>query len=290
MRALHRRGPSRGTASSARQPWSCPSIRPTWNAGWPPRACGSAARSSSASSSRRRSSSCGSRSTGASSCSRSIRSATGPARSDPSCPRATGRALRGSTSIGPRQLRHSVRWRRALDLGFPNTFDRAFRRTGSDVLVHGGCTSTGCYAMTDPVIEEIFRLSREALADGQKRIHVHAFPFRMTAENLAANAGSEWHRFWSNLKDAYDALRKHPPPAGGERLQQSVCRRRRPPLTTTIAARMSALPICAADVSRTAAPDTSVVQAYAAARRARLAAGVRHRQALHAGSQRRFAK
>src|SRR5262249_13727700 len=68
--------------------------------------------------------------------------------------------------IGSRQLRRSVRWRRSLDLGFPNTFDRSFRRTGSDVLLHGGCTSTGCYAMTDQVIEEIFQLSQAALSHG----------------------------------------------------------------------------------------------------------------------------
>ena len=110
----------------------------------------------------------------------------------------------GLYSIGPRQLRRIGRWPRSLDIGFPNTFDRALGRTGSYVLVHGGCTSTGCFAMTDPAIRDIFRLSEAALAQGQKRIQVHAFPFRMTPENLAAHAGSEWSGFWLNLKEAYD--------------------------------------------------------------------------------------
>jgi murein L,D-transpeptidase YafK len=124
----------------------------------------------------------------------------------------------GLYSIGRRQLRRIGRWPRSLDIGFPNTFDRALGRTGSYVLLHGGCTSTGCYAMTDPVMEEIFRLSEAALGRGQKRIPVHAFPFRMTPENVAGHAGSEWHGFWSNLKEANDLFeRTRIPP------QVSVC-------------------------------------------------------------------
>jgi murein L,D-transpeptidase YafK len=120
----------------------------------------------------------------------------------------------GLYSIGPRQLRRIGRWPRSLDIGFPNTFDRALGRTGSYVLVHGGCTSTGCFAMTDPAIADIFRLSEAALAQGQTGIQVHAFPFRMTPENLAAHAGSEWSGFWLNLKEAYDLFeRTRVPPA-----------------------------------------------------------------------------
>lgn len=114
----------------------------------------------------------------------------------------------GLYAIGPRQLRRTGRWRRSLDIGFPNAFDRALGRTGSYVLLHGGCTSTGCYAMTDPVMAEIFRLSEAALTRGQNRIPVHAFPFRMTPENLAQHSDSEWSGFWSNLKEAYDLFER----------------------------------------------------------------------------------
>lgn len=120
----------------------------------------------------------------------------------------------GLYSIEPRQLRRIGRWPRSLDIGYPNTFDRALGRTGSYVLVHGGCTSTGCFAMTDPVMAEIFTMSEAALARGQKRIEVQVFPFRMTPETLAAHAGSEWSAFWSNLKEAYDLFeRTRLPPA-----------------------------------------------------------------------------
>ena len=110
----------------------------------------------------------------------------------------------GFYSIGSRQLHRTGRWRRSLDVGFPNTFDKAHGRTGSYILVHGGCTSTGCFAMTNGVMEEIFALSEAALTRGQDRIQVHVFPFRMTLKNLAAHAGSPWAGFWIGLKGAYD--------------------------------------------------------------------------------------
>jgi murein L,D-transpeptidase YafK len=110
----------------------------------------------------------------------------------------------GLYSIGGRQLHRTGRWRRSLDIGFPNTFDKAHGRTGSYILVHGGCTSTGCFAMTNGVMEEIFALSEAALGRGQDRIQVHVFPFRMTLKNLAAHADSPWSSFWSGLKGAYD--------------------------------------------------------------------------------------
>jgi hypothetical protein len=36
----------------------------------------------------------------------------------------------------------------AFNTGFPNAFDRSLGRTGSFLMVHGGCRSVGCYAMT----------------------------------------------------------------------------------------------------------------------------------------------
>jgi murein L,D-transpeptidase YafK len=196
----------------------------------------------------------------------------------------------GLYMIGPRQLRQSARWRRSLDLGFPNTFDRVSKRTGSDLLLHGGCTSTGCYAMTDQVIEEIFFLSEAALDDGQKHIQVHAFPFRMTAENLAAHAGTEWHGFWANLKEAHDFFertRKAP--------TVSVCSKR-----YVVGEAVSDDDNCSANISATEAwalhraarraRARKAMLAYAAARRARLAARAEQRQALHAAGQRKLPK
>lgn len=110
----------------------------------------------------------------------------------------------GVYTVTQRQLHMIGRHPRSLNLGFPNALDRQFQRTGSYILIHGGCGSVGCFAMTNPVIEEIFSLAQAALKNGQEAIHVHAFPFRMTEDNMRAFALHEWYDFWRNLKDVYD--------------------------------------------------------------------------------------
>jgi hypothetical protein len=122
----------------------------------------------------------------------------------------------GFYSVGARQLHRIGRWPRSLNLGFPNSYDRAWGRTGSYILVHGGCSSIGCFAMTNAVMAEIFSLSEQALRAGQPRIDVHVFPFRMTDANLALHANSPWIDFWRNLKEGYDAFEesKLPPRVG----------------------------------------------------------------------------
>ncbi len=125
-------------------------------------------------------------------------------------------APEGFYTVGPEQLHRQGRHPRSLDLGFPNALDRAQARSGSYLLVHGGCRSIGCYAMTDPVMEEIYALSEQALRQGQDRIQVHVFPFRMTKDNLAVFTDHKWYDFWLNLRDAYDLFeRTHLPPRIG---------------------------------------------------------------------------
>jgi murein L,D-transpeptidase YafK len=117
-------------------------------------------------------------------------------------------APEGFYAVGPSQIHRRGRWPRSLNIGFPNTLDRALSRTGSLILVHGGCTSTGCYAMTNPVMEEIYGLAEQALAQGQDRIQVHVFPFRMTEANLENNAEHKWYPFWLTLKAGYDLFER----------------------------------------------------------------------------------
>lgn len=109
----------------------------------------------------------------------------------------------------------------SFDLGYPNAYERANGRTGKFLMVHGDCTSAGCYAMTDTWIEEIYALAREAFIGGQSVIEVHAFPFRPTDENMIKHAKSRHIRFWATLKKAYDVFEatRLPPPI-------VVCRRR----------------------------------------------------------------
>lgn len=117
-------------------------------------------------------------------------------------------------------LHHGDRWRRSLDVGYPNIFDRINGRSGSVILVHGGCDSSGCFAMTNAVNSEIYDLVAAALRS-TSHVPLQVFPFRMTDANMAANAGSCWAAFWRDLKEGYDSFeRTNLPP------QVSVCSKR----------------------------------------------------------------
>ena len=61
-------------------------------------------------------------------------------------------------------------------------------------MVHGDCSSRGCYSMTDEQISEIYALGRDAFFGGQKSFQVQAYPFRMTAQNLARIATTRTSR------------------------------------------------------------------------------------------------
>lgn len=92
----------------------------------------------------------------------------------------------------------------SFNLGYPNRFDRSHGRTGSNLMVHGDCSSAGCYAMTDENVSEIYGFARDALAGGQEAFQVQAFPFRMTTENMVKHRDSEHFEYWSMLKEGYD--------------------------------------------------------------------------------------
>ena len=102
------------------------------------------------------------------------------------------------------QLNPWSKFHLAFDLGYPNEYDRACGRTGKSLMVHGRCSSVGCFAMTDYRMEEIYTLADAALANGQESFAVHIFPFRMTEANMSRHAESSWQPFWQNLKEGYD--------------------------------------------------------------------------------------
>ena len=123
-------------------------------------------------------------------------------------------APEGFYRVAKAQLNPRSRHHLAFNIGFPNAFDKAHGRTGSFLMVHGGCTSVGCYAMTDAQIDEIYAVVAAALDAGQGEVDVSIFPFRMTAAALRASTSSEWSGFWANLKQGYDLFVQQgvPPP------------------------------------------------------------------------------
>lgn len=115
-----------------------------------------------------------------------------------------GKAPEGFYKLYPHSLNPYSSFHLSFNLGYPNAYDRAHKRTGGALMVHGACCSVGCYAMTDELIEEIYALIDAALRKGQKAVPVHIFPFRMTRKNIDRYKDSEWHSFWNMLKPGYD--------------------------------------------------------------------------------------
>ena len=113
-------------------------------------------------------------------------------------------APEGFYVIKPTQMNPRSQFHLAFNMGYPNAYDRSHGRTGAHLMVHGDCSSRGCYAMTNPQIEEIYALARESFKGGQRYFNVHAFPFRMTEANMARFRGHRWHGFWRNLKEGHD--------------------------------------------------------------------------------------
>lgn len=122
-------------------------------------------------------------------------------------------APEGFYTVRPAQMNPNSRYHLSFNMGFPNQFDLAHGRTGRHLMVHGDCSSAGCYSMTDPQVEEIYAFARDAFRGGQREFQIQAYPFRMTPENMARYRNDPNFKFWKNLKEGYDhfEITKVPP-------------------------------------------------------------------------------
>jgi len=127
----------------------------------------------------------------------------------------------GFYAIGPRQMNPNSHYYLSFDTGFPNAYDRAQGATGAAVMVHGTCSSMGCFAMTDRQAGEIFAIAREALKGGQKAFQLQAYPFHMTPENMALYRADPNIDFWNQLEEGSDRFE-----STGEILDVSVSGKR----------------------------------------------------------------
>ena len=117
-----------------------------------------------------------------------------------------GQAPEGVYQVQHKQMNPASRFHLSFNLGYPNAYDQAHGYTGSALMVHGNCVSIGCYAMTDAKIEEIYTLMARAFSAGQSSIAVHAFPFRLTEQAMAANSNHAFIEFWRELQPIYQAF------------------------------------------------------------------------------------
>ncbi len=113
-------------------------------------------------------------------------------------------APEGFYTVTPAQMNPNSSYYLSFNIGYPNKYDQAYGRTGTHIMVHGACSSAGCYSMSDEDAGEIFALARDAFKGGQRQFQIQAFPFRMTPENIAKHRGDPNMDFWMNLKVGYD--------------------------------------------------------------------------------------
>lgn len=112
----------------------------------------------------------------------------------------------GFYTVTPAQMNPNSNYYLSFDTGYPNAFDRSLGRNGGDIMVHGSCSSRGCFAMTDQNVAEIYAIARDALAAGQRGFQFQSYPFRMTAENMAKHRLDPNIAFWKNLKEGADTF------------------------------------------------------------------------------------
>ncbi|WP_375454670.1 L,D-transpeptidase family protein [uncultured Methylobacterium sp.] len=123
----------------------------------------------------------------------------------------------GFYTVLRRQMNPNSHYYLSFDVGYPNAYDRAHGGTGSAVMVHGVCSSMGCFAMTDHTVAEIYAIARDALNGGQAAFQFQSYPFRMTAENMARHRADPNIAFWRELKAGADRFE-----ATGEELEAGV--------------------------------------------------------------------
>ena len=101
----------------------------------------------------------------------------------------------------------------ALGLNYPNVSDKMLSdslRPGNGIYIHGNCVSTGCIAISDTPIEELYVLANSVKEQGQDFIPVHVFPIKYNVKKSfeylaqASKENQPLQKFAISLKMAFD--------------------------------------------------------------------------------------
>ena len=98
----------------------------------------------------------------------------------------------------------------SLGINYPNDSDRKKSdkpRLGGDIFIHGSTVTIGCMPMTDDKIKEIYLYAVYAKDNGQNKIPVYIFPFKMNDSNFdyyKKQYNKSLVDFWTNIKKGYD--------------------------------------------------------------------------------------
>src|ERR1700681_764900 len=115
-----------------------------------------------------------------------------------------GQTPEGFYKVTPELMNPHSNYYLAINIGYPNSFDKANIRDGSLLMIHGDCRSVGCYAMTDEQISEIYSLARDSFLGGRPSFQVQAYLFPLTPANLARRRNKPNLPFWKMLKIGND--------------------------------------------------------------------------------------
>ena len=109
----------------------------------------------------------------------------------------------------------------SMEINYPNASDsiRGVRgHLGNEIYIHGSCISSGCLAMTDDKIKELFVYCIEAYNSGQEEIDMTIFPAQMNVTKYSGLISryikdKDKISLWADLKKSYDLfnLTKVPP-------------------------------------------------------------------------------
>ena len=101
----------------------------------------------------------------------------------------------------------------SLGLNYPNASDKILSdpaKPGNSIYIHGNCVSTGCIAIADVPIEELYVIASSVKSAGQEFIPVHVFPVRYNVKksleylNTTIKTNEYLQQFNKNIKEVFD--------------------------------------------------------------------------------------
>ena len=105
----------------------------------------------------------------------------------------------------------------SLGISYPNASDKILGNKGNlggDIFIHGNCVTIGCMPLTDDKIKEVYLMAVEAKSNGQIKIPVHIFPFKMNEANMKSyeekyKDDAKLISFWKNIQKGFEYFEKN---------------------------------------------------------------------------------
>jgi murein L,D-transpeptidase YafK len=110
----------------------------------------------------------------------------------------------------------------SMQINYPNASDsiRGVKgHLGNYIFIHGECVSSGCIAITNERIKELFVWSIEAYNSGQEQIDITIYPARLS-DPVYSGLITRYSKYqddislWTDLKKGYDLFEKNKVPPG----------------------------------------------------------------------------